>query len=149
MGEETGPVTLLTEIETEQSRLRGLLSGRDEAFMAERPPNGTWSVLENVRHLLFAEQSHLGRFRAGGREWSPLGLPPTGMQGQRQLQVMAGTPTASVAEVMDAWVVAHASIRAGIEGDAGGAAKVLDRHLRHLRAHIKVIERLLRNAGSG
>ncbi len=149
MIEEQDALALLAEIEAEQLRLRELLAGRDEALLAERPPNGTWSVLETVRHLLFAEQSHLGRFRAGGREWSPLGLPPTGMQGSRRLRGVGEAVPESVTEALDAWAAAHETIRTGIEADPALSAKAMNGNLRHLRAHIKVIERLLRNAGSG
>ena len=42
-------------------------------LLAERRPSGEWSVVENVRHLLFAERLYLGRFLPDGFTWS--GLP--------------------------------------------------------------------------
>lgn len=83
----------MEQIEAEQERLRDLLAGKDEALTAARPPDGKWSVLENVRHLIFAEQSHLGRFVQGGREWSSFALPHTNGQGQRWFREL-GNPEA-------------------------------------------------------
>ncbi|MGD9932349.1 MAG: DinB family protein [Dehalococcoidia bacterium] len=144
MTPDEDPLALLAAIGAERERLRAMLAGRDEPLLAERPPSGKWSVLENVRHLLFAEQSHLGRFQPGGRTWSPLGLPPTGMQGNRRLRGVGEAVPESVTEVLDAWAAAHAAIRPGIEQDTTSAARAMQGNLRHLRAHIKVIERLLR-----
>jgi hypothetical protein len=135
---------LLETIEAEQSRLRTLLAGGDAAAMAERPPNGNWSVVENVRHLLFAEQAHLGRFLPGGVAWSPLGLPPRGMQGHKRLPGVGSMPSSSVEDVLQAWEAAHAPLRSLMADDSKQLARALERHLRHLRAHVRIIERLLR-----
>jgi hypothetical protein len=67
-------------IDAERARLRKLLRAADAATLGERPPNGKWSVVENVRHLLFAEELHLGRRLLADQEWSAMGLPPMGMQ---------------------------------------------------------------------
>lgn len=144
MTNEADALELLAAIGAERERLRSMLAGRDQGLLAERPPSGKWSVLENVRHLLFAEQSHLGRFQPGGRTWSPLGLPPHNMQGNRRLQGVGEAVPESVTEVLNAWAEAHAAIRPGIEQDPASAARAMQGNLRHLRAHIKVIERLLR-----
>ena len=42
-------------------------------MLNRRPPNGTWSIVEHVRHLLFAEQAHLGGYLPNGFEWSGMG----------------------------------------------------------------------------
>jgi len=46
-------------MEAEHRRLRALLAGKDAGNFAERP-NGKWSVIENLRHLLFTEFSRGG-----------------------------------------------------------------------------------------
>lgn len=143
MPEDDTALALFEMIDAEQQRLRELLSGKDPAVLAERPPNGKWSIIENVRHLLFAEQAHLGRFLPGGPQWSPLALPPTGMQRQERFRAMARAAP-SVEEVFDDWNVAHGSTRELAGRDTEEVRKALQRNLRHLRSHIKGIERLLR-----
>lgn len=71
----------MAEIDAERARLKRLLRAADPATLAAWPPNGDWSILENVRHLLFAEQLHLGGFLPGKVEFSPLGM--TGMRAQK------------------------------------------------------------------
>ncbi len=146
---ESSASQLLAQIDAEQQRLRDLLSGVEGSPLAERPTSDKWSVLENVRHLIFAEQSHLGRFVPGGRVWSPLGLPPTGMQQQNQLRVMDPAAKPAVAAVLEAWETAHSSILPFVQGDAPAVHKALARNLRHLRTHVRVIERLFRAPAPG
>ena len=137
--------TLLVALEAEQERLRGILANRDGARLAQRPPSGKWSVVENVRHLVFAEQSHFSRFVPGGPTWSPFGLPPDGMRDQKRFQEMVGTDASSVTDVLEAWAAVHAAIRPYLENEDERIAMALDRNLRHLRAHVRVVERLLRD----
>ena len=137
-------VELLAQVDAEQRRLRDLLAGVDEATLAQRPANGKWSVLENVRHLLFAEQLHLGRFAPGNEPFSPLGLTPNNMNGPKFRDV-GSAPPSSVEEVLNAWEATHAVTRALPDSDTAEVRKALNRNLRHLRAHTRVIERLLRN----
>lgn len=141
----TSVVDLLGELDAEQVRLRGMLSGRDEALLAERPPSGKWSVLENVRHLLFAEEGHLGGFVAGGLPLSTMGLPTTPLA--PKLPHVGSTPPSSVAEVLERWAAVHATIRAALmEQDTEEVRNRLGRHIKHQRSHIDGIGRLLRAA---
>ena len=113
--------------------------------MAQRPPNGKWSVLENVRHLLFAEQAHLGQFVPGGRDWSPLGFTPQAMQATRKLPTVDPATMPRVDEVLSAWLAIHAAIAPGLAGmERADVHKELTRNLGHLRRHVAIIERLLR-----
>jgi DinB superfamily len=137
------PAEMLAAIDAEQLRLREILSGKDESMMAARPANGNWSVIENLRHLLFAEQGHIGSVLPGGvTQWSPLGLAPRGLQKRFPMMDPAATP--KVADVLEAWQAAHASAGALAKVDTPEVRKALWVNLRHLRNHIKVIERLLR-----
>lgn len=138
-------LALLAALEAEQARLRELVANRDPATLAERPPSGKWSVLENVRHLLFAEQSHCFRFTPGGPVWSRFGLPPDGMRGQKRFEETVRTETSDVREVLEAWASVHAELRPHLQGEDERLGMALERNLRHLRTHIKVIERLLRS----
>src|SRR5690242_4184995 len=71
----------LADVDAERARLRRLLRSKDAKILNARPANGDWSIIENVRHLLFAEQLHLGRFLPEKFEFSQLGT--TGMRAKR------------------------------------------------------------------
>jgi hypothetical protein len=138
---------LIAAIEAETERLRELLAGLDAATADTRPPNGTWSITEHVRHLLFAEQLHLGGL-VEGREWSRMGLPPGGLQRQPRFQSvldLAGTP--ALADVLAAWAEAHEAIRGLAREDSAKVRTALERNLGHLRTHVRIIERLSRRRG--
>lgn len=148
MPEELDPPALLAAIDAERERLRALLAGRDEAALAERPPNGKWSVVENVRHLLFAEQLHLGRYLPGGRVLNPLGWPTAGMRGENgSVARVPWAERASLDDVFGAWQATHESVCNALADDPNRAAKQLAGNLHHLQVHIRVIERLLRPMG--
>lgn len=147
MDAETGhddDLALLGQIDLERERLRDLLAGLEPSRATERPPNGKWSIVENVRHLLFAEQAHLGSFVKGGRDWSAVGFTPETMRRARKLELEPDQP--GLDEVVRAWDAVHAAIMQGLADHAGDERlqKALWTNLRHLRAHIGVIERLNR-----
>jgi hypothetical protein len=137
------PRELMEQIEAEQERLREILAGRDEALLTARPADGKWSALENVRHLIFAEQAHLGRYVPGGREWSRFALPHRNGQTQRWFREFGDLPAPSLVDVLEAWAVVHERIRHVVEQDSEKVRQDLDGNLRHLRAHIKAIQRAL------
>lgn len=133
---------LLREMESIHRHLRDLVAEGDPRY-AGRPPSGKWSVVENLCHLLFAEQLHLGRHLSSQPPWSTFGLPPTGMQAQARFSGLGAAP-ASAADVFDAWAVVHEATKALADNDMPKVRVSLARHVRHLRAHTRVIERLLR-----
>ncbi|MBI5289175.1 MAG: DinB family protein [Chloroflexi bacterium] len=132
-------------IDRERARLRRLLRSQTSTALAKRPPSGEWSIIENVRHLLFAEQLHLGRFLHGGFVWSPLGL--TNRTGRAYVNVGA-RPTNNVDRVFEAWDDVHRSVRKAVRSADDDVQAALEGNLRHLTFHIRTIENLLpaRNA---
>lgn len=146
-GEYTGAVTdLFTELEAGRERLRQLVAGRDNAALAARPPSGAWSVVENLRHLLFAEQAHLGQNLPTRVTFSALSLPPPGMMGSKRVGLAGTRASEDATEVMAAWDAAHAEIKAHAPANDAKFDARLEKHLKHLRLHIGIIERLLRQA---
>jgi hypothetical protein len=135
--------SLVAQIDAERGRIRSLVAGLDEQALSARPADGKWSVVENVRHLLFAEQHHLGRIVPGGRTWSTVGLPPKEMAHQKQLQLVGSTATTDIGDVLAAWEAIHGPAQELASQDTDVVRKALRRNLVHLRAHTKVIERLL------
>ena len=83
------------------ARLRALLARFEPSILATRPPSGDWAAIENVRHLVFTAQRHLGPFAPDGLGWSRMGLA----QGQHA-DVNA---TTDVAAVLDEWDRGHAA----------------------------------------
>lgn len=134
----------LAALDAERERVRSLVAGQPMTVLETRPANGTWSPLEHTRHLLFAAQSHLGRFAPGGRQYSALGLAPDGMQGNRNLAHLGSVAIHSIEQVLAEWDAFYESVRPGLLAEPASAARALDRHLRHLRAHRRAIERALR-----
>jgi hypothetical protein len=135
---------LLADIEAEQAKLRRLLVAVEETPASTRPRADTWSVVENLRHLLAAEQLHLGQFVPGPRDYSAIGLPPAGLRKRPEFRGLDDTAKPSVAEVMQEWEAAHSAIRSHLTGDGDKLRHALWKNRRHLRNHIEVIERILR-----
>lgn len=137
------PGSPLEVFEAEQDRLRALVAGRDPAALTEPPRPGAWSVVEIVRHLLFAEQKHLGRYTPS-RDLNPLGLPPHNMTPRRRGQAVEWVPSLDIDEVLEAWRTEHERIRPFLDPARPEIQSTLAGTTRHLRSHTAVIERILR-----
>jgi uncharacterized damage-inducible protein DinB len=73
--------------------------------------DGEWSVVETLRHLVFAVDSWIGRVVDGTRSpWHPLGLPPTDFSAEERALLGAGPEQPSFEEA----VAAHADRRAQV-----------------------------------
>lgn len=133
--------TWIAEIGERQRYLSNLLAD-DDPLYAERPPSGKWSLIENLQHLIFAEQAHFRRYLERPPTWNQHALPPTGMQSQKRYEGL-GKPANSAREVMSAWANVHESTKTLANLDSPPFLNRLERHVKHLNTHVKVIERLL------
>jgi hypothetical protein len=132
----------MADIDRERSRLRRMLRGKDPKALNRQPPNGTWSIVEHVRHLLFAEQAHLGGYLPNGFEWSPMG---EGGSAGRKVKVAGSRPSKDIDEVFAEWDRIHRRIRAAMKSARGPEAeRALWGNHRHLNTHAVIVERLLR-----
>src|SRR5690242_5053574 len=102
---------LLKALEDGQSALPTRLADLDPSLAALRPPSGKWSVVENVRHLLFAEQLHLGGLGPEKVVWSAYGFDPETMRHQRKLPPVDEAPAYRLQEVFAAWEQMHTELR--------------------------------------
>jgi hypothetical protein len=102
-----------------------------------RPPNGDWSVLENVRHLLF---SHGTLLREAGLESSPRTNARPGSPEYK----LGATRESSIEEVLELWRSEQGRVRSLGGRDTELVRWALAVILRHIRNHITVIERILR-----
>jgi hypothetical protein len=139
-------LSILQEIDDTQAELRRVLRSVSPERLAQRPPSGGWSPVENVRHLLFHEQG-LQRLLSPERfTWSPYGLPPPGLAGSPRVEGAGTKPTTDTDVVLSAWAKIHASVRASCrKADASPELqKAMQKTLRHLNTHRRIIQRLLR-----
>ena len=113
MTEAVVGMPIMARIDDTRASLYELVRSTDAGVLAERPPSGEWSVVENVRHLLFAEQLHLGKFLPDAFEWSRVGL--SGRTGRAYAGV-GKDPTEDLEEVLKVWDAVHSSIREAVKG---------------------------------
>ena len=99
--------------------------------------------MEQVRHLVFAEQHHFGPYLAKGFRWSSAGVPPPNRTGERRLSPVGSDPGTSIDDVFEAWRKGHEVVR-GLEIDPHERVKALEGDLKHLNMHAAVVERMLR-----
>ena len=122
-----------------QGRLRTLLERYEPALLAKRPPSGDWSAIENVRHMLYAEQHHLGRFVPGGLGLSPMGLP----QGWNKVPGADTPATTGLEAVFVEWERVHEAASARLDVTQPWLEVQLPRLLRHQIAHGRLAARAL------
>jgi hypothetical protein len=142
MTDSSTSAELFSRMDVLQQSLRDLLVSNSPAF-AVRPPSGKWSVVENLCHLLFAEQAHLGRYLPEPPPWSRFALPPSGMAMQARFRELGQAPS-SARVVLEEWAAIHEATRPLASNVEPKFVNRLERHVKHLNAHVKVIERLLR-----
>jgi hypothetical protein len=135
---EISPAAALAAMTEHEPRLRALLERFDRDVLATRPPTGDWAAIENIRHLLHAEQHHLGAFIPGGLGRSPLALP----QG-RHTAVTGADPRTDPGVVFDEWERVHAAACARLDLTLPGLADQLPRLMRHQQAHGRLAARAL------
>jgi len=130
---------LLGQIDELIAGLHERLRAEPAGALAVRPAPEVWSVVENVRHLLYAEERHIARICVDGFAYSAIGMPTNGEPRRNG----AGTEsTDDLDRVLSAWRTVHEQVRNALGSD-GAAVRALERNLVHFRQHMRVIERLL------
>lgn len=141
--DEASTLAALKRVEDAQASLRELLRPVELSRLYQQPPSGEWSPMEQVRHLIFAEQHHFSPYLKGFR-WGSVGVPPPNRTGERRLSAAGSDPAStSVDEVFDVWAKVHAVVRSRCLEAPDGLARQLEGNLRHLQLHARVIEGLL------
>jgi hypothetical protein len=137
---------LLGEFEAARRDLRATLGRIPAPVITQRGRRGQWSIYENVRHLLFAEQLHMGRLFGEAPAWSPLGYTPASMRALRKLPPPEdGGPT--LKDVLTEWDRIHrATMRRLKAMPLEDYERAVTRHLAHLRSHVREIEKVARQA---
>ena len=130
---------LIDQIDEARDALIAKLRGTPARELAQRPAPGEWSVVENVRHLLFAEQLHLGEFLPGRVTWSRTGLRT---DGRKRPPEVGEEPTDDLEEVLAIWDEVHSAIRDAVR-DADEAEPRFRGNLGHLQQHANQIAEVL------
>lgn len=145
MTQKADTLAALARIEDAQAALCKRLRAVKPARLYEQPPSGEWSPMENVRHLIFAEQHHFAEYLERGFRWSTVGVPAPNRTGERRLSSVGSDHATPVDEVFDAWTKVHEVVRALAMEDPGKLTRTLEGNLNHLTIHAETIERLLRS----
>jgi hypothetical protein len=104
--------------------------------------------MENVRHLIFAEQHHFSVVLKGFK-WGSVGVPPRShVPGQTRLNPIGQDSATTVDEVFDVWLKVHTVVGARCLEELSGSVQErmvrgLGGDLQHLNQHARQIERLL------
>jgi uncharacterized protein (TIGR03083 family) len=151
----TEKATLLSEAETEFTRLKGAVAGLDEAQM-RRPWLGTWSVREIVAHISGWHREMAPALTRMGRGERPI---PEGISyddvdawNARFAEARKGAATAEILKELDAshaaFVEAAASVPEERYVPGKTAHKIVDLNSRHhYREHRQQIEEWRKSQG--
>lgn len=99
--------------------------------------------MENIRHLIFAEQHHFAPYLPRRFRWSKAGVPPPNRTGERRLSPVGSDPATTLDEVFEAWTKVHAVVRALAMEDPSSLTRGLEGNLKHVAIHADTVERLL------
>jgi hypothetical protein len=146
--DEPDLAAILSAMTDHMAGLRASLGRYEPALLAARPPNGNWSAVENIRHVLFAEQIHLARFVPGGLGLSPMGLAQGGMQGRKPIEIVGTEPTTDLSTAFGEWERIHALACQHIDLSRPELPDRLPRILRHQETHGTMALRALRQLGA-
>jgi hypothetical protein len=87
------------------------LQATEHSYLTRRPGPAQWSVLELVRHLLFAEDLYTNRWLLKNDEpWNKLGLLPVFLAGRADFIDVGSQPTEDLEAILSAWAAVHARL---------------------------------------
>lgn len=104
---------VMARLDELRARFRQLLRSADPARLTARPRPEKWSALENLRHLVFAEDLYLNRWLLrSDRPWTQLGLLPTFLADNPAFAEVGRQPSDDLEQVLAAWDQIHAGMQA-------------------------------------
>ena len=112
---------VIKRLDEVRGRFSDVLRAADADALITRPSTAKWSALENVRHLVFAEDLYLNRWILRNDEpWNRLGLLPAFLAGDPNYADVGSQPTDDLEAVLAAWDDINARVRAMIRPRAAG-----------------------------
>jgi hypothetical protein len=104
---------VMARLEELRAAFRQRLRATGAGLLAARPNADEWSALENVRHLLFAEDLYLNRLiLQNDKPWNRLGLLPDFLRSRAGYEGVGCEPSDDLETVLAAWDAVHADMRA-------------------------------------
>jgi uncharacterized protein YjbI with pentapeptide repeats len=104
---------VMARLEELRAEFRQRLRTTDAGLLVARPNADEWSALENVRHMLFAEDLYLNRLiLQNDKPLNRLGLLPEFLQPREGYADVGCEPSDDLETVLAAWDAVHADMRA-------------------------------------
>jgi uncharacterized damage-inducible protein DinB len=95
---------VMARLEDLRAAFRQRLRARDVDLLVARPNADEWSALENVRHMLFAEDLYLNRFiLQNDKPWNRLGLLPDFLISREGYEGVGSESSDDLEAVLAAW----------------------------------------------
>jgi uncharacterized damage-inducible protein DinB len=156
---------VMDHLDEVRSRFFDALKAADAETLVARPSAGKWSAIEQVRHLLFAEDLYLNRWILRNDEpWNQLGLLPAFLAGDPNYADVGSQATSDLEAILAAWQEIHARTRAfvadltpeklrrdtsDVDFGQGTVGHVLQGMARHDLHHIRKAEALIARSREG
>jgi hypothetical protein len=103
---------MMKRLDELRSEFCALLRSSEARRLGTRPDPDQWSVIEIVRHLVFAEDLYLNRWILGNDEpWCRLGLLPAFLAHESGYADVGSEPTDDLESVLEAWSAIHLSMQ--------------------------------------
>ncbi len=104
---------VMQSLDEVRQAFRQALLATDPDLLTARPAPGEWSVVEIVRHLLYAEDLFLNRRILGNAEpWNRLGLLPDFLTNDPAYAGVGSEPIEDIKKLLEAWEAIHARMHA-------------------------------------
>jgi uncharacterized protein YjbI with pentapeptide repeats len=104
---------VIARLEELRAAFRQRLRAADAGLLAARPSADEWSALENVRHMLFAEDLYLNRFiLQNDKPWNRLGLLPDFLTSREGYAGVGSESSDDLETVLAAWNAVRADTQA-------------------------------------
>ncbi len=89
----------------------------DPRLLTLHPDPENWSILENLRHLIFAEDLYLNRWLLQNNEpWCKLGLRPAFLANDLRYADVGSQPSDDLETLLSAWDAIHSRMMAYVAG---------------------------------
>jgi uncharacterized protein YjbI with pentapeptide repeats len=154
--------TVLAHLDEVRAGFVAWLRATDHSLLTVRLTPDQWSVIELLRHLLFAEDLYTNRWLLHNDEpWSKLGLLPAFLADRPEFADVGSQPIEDLEAILSAWVAVHNRLMGFVasvtveelrrdtgqmdfgQGTVGGVLQGLAQHdLAHIRQAEAVIQRL-------
>jgi hypothetical protein len=150
---------VMKRLDEVRGRFCELLRSTEPELLTTRPSPGHWTVIEIVRHLVFAEDLYLNRWILGTDEpWSTVGLLPAFLARDSEYAEVGSEPTDDLESVLEAWAAIHVRTQeyvaevtaeqlrrdtSELDFGQGTVGQILQGMAQHDLAHIREAERAI------